>query len=305
MTAPASRRHFVKTAVAAAVTAPYIARGAASAGFEIGLVADAQYADVEPTKTRFYRDSLARLNEAVAHFERRDLAFCVHLGDLIDRDWRSFAAIQAPLASSRHRWHHVLGNHDFDMADAEKPRVPAQLGIPQRYRFFEHSGFRFVLLDTNDVSTYAHPAGSPERAAAEKELARITAAKLVQAKSWNGGIGPAQLAWFERTCAEARAAGQRVIVLAHQPVYPENQHNIWNDAEVLAAIDRQPNVVAWLNGHNHDGNFGERHGIPFVNFRGMVETPGPNAFATAQILPDRLLLTGHGREPSRELKFRV
>jgi hypothetical protein len=38
---------------------------------------------------------------------------------------------------------------------------------------------------------------------------------------------------------------------------------------------------------------------------GMVETAETTAFATARVLADRIVLTGHGREPSRELKFRV
>jgi hypothetical protein len=37
----------------------------------------------------------------------------------------------------------------------------------------------------------------------------------------------------------------------------------------------------------------------------MVETPDTTAFATATILPDRMFITGHGREPSRELVFRT
>jgi hypothetical protein len=64
-------------------------------------------------------------------------------------------------------------------------------------------------------------------------------------------------------------------------------------------------VVAWLNGHYLAGIFAERHGVPFVTIHGMVETPEVNAFATAQILSDRMILTGHGRVPSRELKFRA
>jgi hypothetical protein len=37
----------------------------------------------------------------------------------------------------------------------------------------------------------------------------------------------------------------------------------------------------------------------------MVETPVENAFATASVFADRIVLTGHGRIPSREMKFRV
>jgi manganese-dependent ADP-ribose/CDP-alcohol diphosphatase len=295
-----SRRGFL----GAAMAAPFIARGASRELFSIGLVADAQYADVPDKGTRFYRASIGKLGAAVEHFNRTDLAFCVHLGDLIDREWRSFDEITRPLSASRHRWHQLLGNHDFDVLDTEKPRVPERLGMKWRYGAFDHGGLRFVVLDTNDVSTYAHPAGAPERAAAERELARLQAAKVRQAKPWNGGVGVEQLAWFDRELTAARKNGQRVIVFAHHPVWPDNDHNVWNAPEVLTVLDRHPHVVAWLNGHNHAGAFGERSGLPFVTLKGMVETAAATAYAIARVLPDRLVLEGQGREPSRELKFR-
>lgn len=302
-TPPLTRRGFLR-GVIAATAAPSIARAATNGGFEIGLVADAQYADVEAMGTRFYRASIGKLGAAVEHFNPRELAFCVHLGDLIDRDWRSFDEITKPLAASRHRWHHLLGNHDFSVLDEQKTAVTKRLGMAGRYGTFVHGGFQFVVLDTNDVSTYAHAAGTPEVAAAQKELARVEAAKLRQAKPWNGGVSAAQLQWLERTCVEARGARRKVIVLAHHPVFPANEHNLWNADEVLALIDRQPHVVAWLNGHNHAGAYGERNGVPYVTLHGMVETRDTTAFATMRVLADRLILTGHDREPSRELMFR-
>ncbi|MFM8617558.1 MAG: metallophosphoesterase [Opitutaceae bacterium] len=295
-----SRRGFI----GAAVAAPFIARGATRELFSIGLVADAQYADAPDKGTRVYRASIGTLAAAVEHFNRADLAFCAHLGDLIDREWRSFEEITRPLATSRHHWHQLLGNHDFDVLEAEKPRVPARLGMTWRHGSFVHGGFRFVVLDTNDVSTYAHPAGAPERAEAERELARLQAAKVRQAKPWNGGVGAKQLAWLDHELGAARLQGQRVIVFAHHPVFPDNDHNVWNAPEVLAVIDRHPHVVAWLNGHNHAGAFGERHGVPFVTLKGMVETSATTAYAIARILPDRLVVEGQGREPTRELRFR-
>lgn len=296
-----SRRGFI----GAAVAAPFIACGSTRELFSIGLMADAQYADVPDKGTRFYRASVGKLAAAVEHFDRTDLAFCAHLGDLIDREWRSFEAIARPLSASRHRWHQLLGNHDFDVLEAEKPRVPARLGMTWRYGSFVHGGFRFVVLDTNDVSTYAHPAGALERVEAEKELVRLQGAKVRQAKPWNGGVGAKQLAWLDHELGAARLQGQRVIVFAHHPVFPDNDHNVWNAPEVLAVLDRHPHVVAWLNGHNHAGAFGERKGVPFVTLKGMVETASTTAYAIARILPDRLVLEGQGREPSRELKFRA
>lgn len=304
MTPRISRRAFIGATAGAVVGTPLIVRGAAERGFEIGLVADAQYADVDAKGTRFYRKSIARLGEAVDHFNGRDLAFCVHLGDLIDREWKSFDAISRPLASSRHRWHQLLGNHDFEVLDEKKTAVPERLGMAWRYGAFSHRGFRFVVLDTNDVSTYAHAAGTREKSEAEIELAQLQKEKVRQAKPWNGAVGPQQLAWLEHSLSSARAAGENVVIFAHHPVYPENEHNLWNAAAVLALIERHPQVVAWINGHNHAGAFGEKSGVPFVTMKGMVETAETTAFATARILDDRLLLTGHGREPSRELKFR-
>jgi hypothetical protein len=300
-----TRRTFLEATVGAIAAAPTIARGAEAEGFTIGLVADAQYADIEPKGTRHYRKGLTRLAEAVEHFNGCDLAFCVHLGDLIDRDWKSFDDMMRPLAQSRPRWHQLLGNHDFEVLDEQKPRVAERLGMPWRFGTFDHGAFRFVVLDTNDVSTYAHAVGTRQRTEAEKELARLEAAKMRQAKPWNGALSAAQLSWFDRACGEAREAKKRVIVLAHHPVFPENEHNLWNAADVLAVIDRHPHIVTWLNGHNHAGNFGERNGVPYVTMHGMVETATTTAFATAKILPDRLVLTGHGREPSRELVFRT
>jgi hypothetical protein len=176
--------------------------------------------------------------------------------------------------------------------------------LEARYRFFDHREFRFVILDTNDVSTYAHAAGSSEQIAAAAKLKRLQVAKIRQAKPWNGGIGAAQLAWFERVCAEAGAARRKVIVLAHHPVAPHNDHNVWNSPAVLTALKNQPAVVAWCNGHNHAGHFADHAGVPCVTMHGMVETAATTAFATVRILPDRLVIAGHGREPSRELVFR-
>ncbi len=299
-----NRRHFIHAAAGAVASAPFVSRGATTDGFEIGLVADAQYADVETKGTRFYRKSIERLGSAVEHFNGRPLAFCAHLGDLIDREWKSFDEVLQPLARSRYRWHQLLGNHDFEVLDADIGRVPQKLGMPWRYGSFDQGAFRFVLLDTNDVSTYAHAVGTPERAAAEEELARVTNAKLLQAKPWNGALGRAQLAWLDRTCTEAKTAHKKVIVFAHHPVFPDNPHNLWNAADVLALLDRHAHVVAWINGHNHAGAYAERQGVPFLTLRGMVETAETSAFATAKILADRIVLTGHGREPSREMKFR-
>ncbi len=298
-----NRRTFL-SAGTLAIGAPAILKGATAPLSTFGILADAQYADVPAEGSRFYRNSVAKLGDAIENYNRQELAFCIHLGDLIDRDWNSFDAILKPLQACRHPVKQVLGNHDFDVQEDFKPRVPQRLGMPQRFYHFDREGFRFMVLDTTDLSTYGNPAASPEHAAAGVALEKARKANLPQAKPWNGGLGAAQMLWLERLCAEAAGQKLKVILFAHHPVFPANALNIWNSDELLALAARHPHVVASFNGHNHEGNFGEQEGLPFVNLRGMVETANTTAYATASLHADRLILTGQGRETSRELVFR-
>ena len=51
----------------------------------VGLMTDLHYADKAPTKTRYYREALAKLDEAVAHMNREKPTLVVELGDFIDQ----------------------------------------------------------------------------------------------------------------------------------------------------------------------------------------------------------------------------
>jgi predicted phosphodiesterase len=298
-----TRRTFLKAAGATGLSMPFLSCSRPRA-LRIGLVADAQYADADPQWGRAYRESPRKLAEAVEHFNGLPLDFCVHLGDLIDRDWRSFDTMTPILEKSRHAFHHVLGNHDFEVEDALKIRAPGRMGMPSRYYSFDRQGFRFVFLDTTEVSVYAHPAASAEYRAGQEELRRGEALGLVQAKPWNSGIGPAQLAWFEAACRDAATRGFPVVVFAHHPILPDGGLNLWNAPALLEAIGRQGAVAAWFNGHNHDGAFAEQNGIPCLTLHGMVETPNTTAYAVLELAPERLQVEGFGREPSWERNLR-
>ncbi|MGW3511088.1 hypothetical protein [Streptomyces sp. NPDC000994] len=58
------------------------------------------------------------------------------------------------------------------------------------------------------------------------------------------------------------------------------------------------NVVAWLNGHNHTGNYGLTRGNHCVKFKGLADTT-TTSYATVQAYEDHLLIEGFGREPNR------
>lgn len=296
-----SRRTFLATGAAL----PVFVRAVEKPALRIGIVADPQYADIPPAYTRYYRQSIGKLTEAIDHFNAQELDFCVNVGDAIDQQWKSFDEILSVFGKSKHKFHHLLGNHDFELPDDLKSKAPAKLGMEARFYSMTRGDFCFVMLDTNDVSVYAHPLKSQETADALSQLRTYAAKGLIHAQPWNGAVGERQMKWFEDTCTKAAAAKQKVIIFAHHPVYPfTTNRNEWNSDAILDLIARNDNVVAWINGHNHAGDFGVRDGVPYVTIHGMVETENTNAYATAQLYSDRLVISGKGREPSREVPFR-
>ncbi len=58
--------------------------------FSLGAIADCQYAAKPDAGQRLYHTAPGKLAAAVADFTTRSLAFVVHLGDFVDRDWASF-----------------------------------------------------------------------------------------------------------------------------------------------------------------------------------------------------------------------
>lgn len=270
--------------------------GQHDASFVFGLIADCQYCPDPGEGVRKYALSLSKLEKCVARFNAERVDFVVHLGDFIDRDFANFDVVKPVFARLEMPRYQVLGNHDYAVADARKADVPAKLGMPARYYDFVFGGWRFVVLDGNDISFLANRADSPEygRAAAYYERRHL------QSPRWNGALGPAQLAWLERVLEEASRERQQVIVCCHFPIYPENPHNLWNAAEVRALLERHPCVAAYLCGHNHAGNYAARSGIHYLTFKGMVDTE-ETAYAVVRVRSHRLEVNGFGREPDRIL----
>ncbi len=266
--------------------------------FSFGVIADCQYCNLKVPKAaqRQYLLSSKKLKACVGHLNRLDLRFVVHLGDFIDRDFESFAVVLPIYDNLKADRYHVLGNHDFDVADEHKAKVPAALGLKSRYYQFMYHGYRFIVLDGNDVSLHAYPAGDPRHKAAKAFHEKLPAGT----PTWNGAVGQAQLDWLKKAIAEARRAGERVILFCHFPIYPENVHNLWNDAELLAALRGSRSVVAYMNGHNHAGNYGRLAKRHFVTFSGMVDTE-QTAYGVVHVYKDRFEIEGFGRQKSMTL----
>lgn len=307
-----SRRTLLKTSGAATLVSSFAgfgyteARVAPKASFRFGVIADPQFAPVPNTygvKTRYYSNSVWKLNEAIAHLNSEDLEFVITLGDLVDRYWESFQNVLPLYDELKHKKFFLLGNHDFTTPNHSLQTLVRTVSMPAPYYDFVRHGYRFIVLDGSEISLFALPDGDPRRALAERRLAELKASGAKNAQSYNGSLSDTQFEWLRRKVQEAVAADQKIIIMNHYPVYPEHETNAWDSERLIQLVTETPNIVAYFNGHNHAGNYGEKGGKHFLTFRGMVETPTDTAYAIVEVLPDRLEVKGFGLQESRTLNL--
>lgn len=268
-----------------------------------GVVSDCQFAAVPPSGTRFYDRSWLKLREALDAFNARGVRFVVHLGDLIDRDAAGYDLILPVFAHARAPVRFVIGNHDYDVEASRKAGLLDRLGVGPGHYAFTEGRWRFVVLNGDELGVN-FPKDEGLGRESDAMFAALEAAGRPNATKWNGGIGRAQLAFLERELAAADRDGLRAAVLCHFPVHPPAGHNLWNDEEVVALLERHPCVKAYLSGHNHEGGLAVRNGIAYLTFAGMVETGETSAAAVVTLTEDRLTVEGSGREPSRAVPLR-
>lgn len=298
-----NRRKFIGMTLPLAVVGNSRAETTDEPTLTFGVIADPQYADAEPAGTRFYRNSDGKLEKAVADLNTRELSFVVTLGDLIDRDIASFDTVMRIYAKLRHPHHPICGNHDFEVADAEKKNVLPKMVLEKAYYSKNLKGWRFIFLDGTDIGTWRYPAEDSRTAEAEAMLAALKEANRPEAAPWNAAIGADQMAWLDAELEASRSAGQRVIVFNHYPVIPAGKAlNLWNAPELVDLLGKYDHIAAYMNGHHHTGNYATHAGCHYVTFKGMVETESDTAYAIVRCFPDRLEIEGHGLEPDRDLK---
>jgi hypothetical protein len=260
--------------------------------FSIAVVADPQYADDDPKGEREPRQALNRLANAVRHWNGRDLDFAVMLGDVIDWDDVDYTTRPDFIPEESIDWKHadavlkiwntldlanryiVLGNHDWYVPDrgpdgAKPDRVLRKFGFSDKaYYDFRHKGYRFIVLDGNDFYYFAYPKGSSEYEAAR---AYYEAFSGPQKRWWNGAISIEQQAWLMDRLDESAAVNEPVVIMCHYPIHkPEDMHSLLNNSKMLSILDGYPNVVLWLSGHDHAGEYtmhGARH---HLSIQGMM-----------------------------------
>jgi manganese-dependent ADP-ribose/CDP-alcohol diphosphatase len=270
--------------------------------FSFGIVADIQYCDCEPIGTRYYRSAPEKLREAMTILKADSVSFVINLGDIIDRDFRSYKNILDIMDSSGMKIYHVAGNHDYSVDQRFKKRLPVLTPSKEGYYSFVYNKFRFICLNGNELSTYiSNNKTSMEEA--QNNLKIMKEKGEINAVDWNGGLSKRQIKWFIGELDEAVAEGEKVFIICHFPLAPDNVHNLLNYKEVLPLLENYTNIIAWFNGHNHAGNYINFKSIHFFTFKGMVETESDNSFARVDVYEDRLGIIGYGMENSRILYY--
>ncbi len=258
----------------------------ASPLLRVGLMTDLHYADKNPTKTRFYREALAKLDEAVGHMNREKPALVVELGDFIDQadsvekeiEWlKTMESHFAKLSMPRH---YVLGNHC--VGTLTKQEFAQHTKAAGGHASFESNGVTFLILDAcfrEDGTPY-------------------------ERKNFNwqdANLPKAELAWLE---SELSKASGPVIVLAHQRLDLDKAHAVRNAAGVRALLEKSGKVLAVFQGHSHKNDYQQIAGIHYTTLVAMVEGSGTenSGYTMLDVMPDSSLrLNGFRRQVNRKL----
>lgn len=272
--------------------------------FEIGIIADCQYCYCDTKGERFYKKSPKRLVEAVEALNKKNLRYTIHLGDFIDRDFNSYDTINPIWNKLSSKKYHVLGNHDFSVADSLKSEVIKKLNIKDRYYSFMQNNWRFIVLDGNDLSFHgALSTAKKQKTDSIYNLYKKDSVEYLQ--KWNGALSTRQLDWVRSELEIAKKNDENVGFYCHFPALPfDTSHNLWNRGDLVELISEYSCVKLFFNGHNHEGGYVKKDGVHYLTFKAMVNTSDENAFATALFTKDSILINGYGREISRGLKIK-
>ena len=246
-----------------------------------GILTDVHYADREHSGTRYYRDSMAKVEEAVEAFRRAKVDFIIELGDLKDTTPQSEAMptlrfleyVERKLQAGGRNLYHVLGNHDMDCLTKDEflsHTANAGAARGKAYYSFKERGVRCIVLDANfneDFSPYAR--GNFD---------------------WRKAYIPAeQIAWLDAELTKHRS--EPTLIFVHQMLDSFSDINkdlcVGNAQQVVAVLERHEQVMAVFQGHHHPGHYSQRAGIHYLTLQGMIEQAAPaSAYAIVEVNPN-------------------
>lgn len=261
------------------------------------MLSDVHYADREPAGNRFYRQSLAKVQEAVDRMNQERLDFMIELGDFKDQDavpneantLKYLSDIEAVFQKFDGPTYHVLGNHDMDGISKQQflERVE-NTGIPntKSYYSFNLKGLHLVVLDgnfTKDETAYGR--GNFH---------------------WEDSLIPShELLWLKDDLKQNKLP---VIVFIHQMLDDSKgyKQSVQNAAEVRQILEQSGNMLCVFQGHVHEERYNLINGIHYYSVNAVVDGDGPgnNAYMIVEVNKNgSLLIDGFRRASDREMKI--
>jgi predicted phosphodiesterase len=258
------------------------------------MISDVHYANREPAGTRFYNQSLVKVQEAIDRMNQEKLDFMIELGDFKDQDavpneantLKYLIEIESVFHKFKGPTYHVLGNHDTDGISKQQflERIE-NTGIPktESYYSFSLKGIHFVVLDgdfTKDGKAYDH--GN---------------------FSWDDSFIPeSQINWLK---ADLKESSLPVVVFVHQMLgnWRDPKLEIQNAAAVRQILEQSGKVLCVFQGHVHEESYQLINGIHYYSVDAVVDGNGPknSAYMIVDIYKDRSLkIDGYRRATDRE-----
>ena len=256
-----------------------------------GIITDSHYADREPAGTRFYRDSIPKMQEAIDSLNTQNLDFIIHLGDFKDEDTGAQPAdtlayldkVEAVFQKFKGPKYHALGNHDVDSITKQQFLSHiANTGQEkaESYYAFTANGMRFIVLDANyDADGTSH--------------------FFANGSDWeNANIPEKELNWL---ADQLESWSIPTVVFCHHPLYEfykeEAKFHVTNYEEVQKLLEAHGQVVACFHGHVHSEDYQEFNGIQYITQLGMVDYEGVenNAFSIVEITSTHIKIEGYKR----------
>ena len=225
-------------------------------GARLGLVTDLHYADKPPAGTRYYRETLAKFQEAAGEFTKAKIDAVVSLGDLIDSadtleaETEYLARIQKEFAALPCDRHYVLGNHC--VTTLTKKEFLQEVGQKQPHYSFDLGGYHFLVLDACFRSD-GQPYGRNNFV-------------------WTDcNLPPDQIEWLREDLKET---SKPTILFVHQRLDVENHYGVQQAKQIRELLEQSQQVLAVFQGHSHKNDLKTINGIHYCTLVAMIEGSG-------------------------------
>jgi manganese-dependent ADP-ribose/CDP-alcohol diphosphatase len=281
-----------------------------------GVLTDVQYADIDnvyfdPSKTRFYRNSLKLVKAAVNSWIKleqetnKKLDFILQLGDIIDGYRNKEATTHQPsvdrvvaeleginkntCSDKKTHIYHVWGNHELyaftaNYLASSKLNTAREIGqetgtCRNYYRIDVTDNMTIICLDQYEIGVLGLDKTSEQFLAAHNtiEASKLEPDDLFKQRyrPWNGGISETQLSWLKDVLDDCKTANRKVLLCGHVPLIADAADTgvVWNSEEILELVwSYGSTVMAYLCGHYHCGGFYiDKNGVRHLTVPAILE----------------------------------